>query len=136
MNTPTIIKFSFWKMVSRWPDAAYACLNYGEACAPDEIRDRSICINGDIREILMKLSVFGKDTIHGVFAGMKGKKLGLFGIIPACLLGIASPLCMYGTIPLLQQWLWEGMSLGSAAAFMINKKRQRHTSTFSESLLY
>ena len=24
-----------------------------------------------------------------------------------------------GTIPLLQQWLWEGMSLGSAAAFMI-----------------
>ena len=46
------------------------------------------------------ISVFEKDKIHGVFAGMKDKKWGLFGIIPACLLGIASPLCMYGTIPI------------------------------------
>ena len=35
--------------------AVYACLNHGEACAPDEIQDRSICIDGDIWEILMKL---------------------------------------------------------------------------------
>ncbi|MER2025506.1 MAG: Sir2 silent information regulator family NAD-dependent deacetylase [Eubacteriales bacterium] len=55
MNTPGIIKFRFWKIVNQWPDATYACLNYGEAYAPDEIIDRSICINGDIREILMKL---------------------------------------------------------------------------------
>ncbi len=55
MNTPSIIKFQFWKIVNQWPDAAYACLNYGEAYAPDEIINRSICINGDIREILMKL---------------------------------------------------------------------------------
>ncbi len=55
MNTPGIIKFPFWKIVNQRPDAVYACLNYGEACAPDEIADRSICINGDIREILMKL---------------------------------------------------------------------------------
>ena len=55
MNTPGIIKFQFWKIVNQWPDATYACLNYGEAYAPDEIIDRSICINGDIREILMKL---------------------------------------------------------------------------------
>ena len=34
------------------------------------------------------ISVFTKDTIHGIFAGMKDKKLGLFGIIPACLLGM------------------------------------------------
>ena len=27
--------------------------------------------------------------------------------------------CGGGTIPLLQQWLWNGMSLGGAAAFMI-----------------
>ena len=40
------------------------------------------------------ISVFAKDRIHGIFAGMKDKKLGPFGIIPACLLGIASPLCM------------------------------------------
>ena len=55
MNTPGIIKFQFWKIVNQWPDATYACLNYGEAYAPDEIKERSICINGDIREILMKL---------------------------------------------------------------------------------
>ena len=54
-NTPTIIKFQFWRMTNEWPDATYACLNYGEAYAPDEIRDKSICINGDIREILKQL---------------------------------------------------------------------------------
>ena len=36
------------------------------------------------------ISVFAKDKIHGVFAGMKDKKWGLFGIVPACVLGIAS----------------------------------------------
>ena len=55
MNTPTIVKFAFWKMTNQWPDATYACLNYGEAYAPDEIKDKSICINGDIGEILNQL---------------------------------------------------------------------------------
>ena len=32
--------------------ATDAGLNYGEAFAPDEIADRSICIDGDIGEIL------------------------------------------------------------------------------------
>lgn len=54
-NTPGIIKFQFWKMTNEWPNAAYVCLNYGEAYAPDEIRDKSICINGDIRQILKQL---------------------------------------------------------------------------------
>jgi NAD-dependent SIR2 family protein deacetylase len=54
-NTPTIIKFSFWKMVHQWPDATYACLNYGEASAPDEIAQKSICINDDIGTILSQL---------------------------------------------------------------------------------
>ena len=54
-NTPTIVKYSFWRMVHDWKDAAYACLNYGEAYAPDEIRKKSICINGDIGEILSQL---------------------------------------------------------------------------------
>ena len=51
-NTPGIVKHSFWRMVNEWPDATYACLNYGEACAPEEIAKKSICINGDIGEIL------------------------------------------------------------------------------------
>ena len=54
-NTPVIIKYPFWKMTAKNPNAAYACLNFGEAYAPDEIREQSICINGDIRETLLKL---------------------------------------------------------------------------------
>ena len=54
-NTPSIIKFSFWKMVNQWPKASYACLNYNEAYAPEEIRNRCICIGGDIREVLLQL---------------------------------------------------------------------------------
>lgn len=54
-NTPTIVKYSFWRMTHEWKDAMYACLNYGEAYAPNEIKKKSICINGDIGEILDKL---------------------------------------------------------------------------------
>lgn len=51
-NTPTIIKYNFWHMTYELKNAVYACLNYGEAYAPDEIKKKSICINGDIGEIL------------------------------------------------------------------------------------
>lgn len=54
-NTPTIIKYSFWHMAQKWKDAVYVCLNYGEAYAPDEIKKKSICIDGDIGEILYRL---------------------------------------------------------------------------------
>ncbi len=36
-------------------DATYACLNDGEAYAPDKIRKKSICINDDIGNILEQL---------------------------------------------------------------------------------
>ena len=55
MNTPSIIKFSFWRMAYEWKDAAYACINLGEAYAPDEIGARSICINEDIGSVLKEL---------------------------------------------------------------------------------
>ena len=55
MNTPAIVKYSFWRMVHGRKDATYVCLNYGEAYAPDEIKKKSICINGDIGEILAML---------------------------------------------------------------------------------
>ena len=54
-NTPGIVKYSFWQMTNQWPKATYGCLNYGEAYAPEEIREKSICINGDIGEILSRL---------------------------------------------------------------------------------
>ena len=46
------------------------------------------------------ISVFGKNKIHKAFSALGSKKTGVLGLIPASLLGIASPLCMYGTIPL------------------------------------
>ena len=78
------------------------------------------------------ISVFAKNKIHGLFAGLQGKKLGLLGIIPACLLGIASPLCipacllgiasplcMYGTIPIAASFRKQGMREDWLAAFMM-----------------
>ena len=56
MNTPVIIKYPFWKMTYVNPKAVYACLNFGEAYAPDEIAGQSICINGDIHEVLNVLA--------------------------------------------------------------------------------
>ncbi|MBR6089217.1 MAG: permease, partial [Anaerolineaceae bacterium] len=66
------------------------------------------------------ISVFAKDRIHGLFSGMRDKKWGLFGIIPACLLGIASPLCMYGTIPIAASFAKQGMREDWLAAFMMS----------------
>ena len=54
-NTPVIIKYPFWQMTAKDPDATYACINYGEAVTPEEIADRSICIDGDIGEAIEKL---------------------------------------------------------------------------------
>lgn len=51
-NTPTIIKYPFWKMTAENRRAVYACINFGEAYCPDEISHRSVCINGDIARIL------------------------------------------------------------------------------------
>ena len=65
------------------------------------------------------ISVFAKDKIHGVFLGMRDKKMGIFGIIPACLLGIASPLCMYGTIPIAASFAKQGMREDWLASFMM-----------------
>ena len=54
-NTPAIVKYSFWRMAYEWEDAVYACLNNGEPYAPDEIKKKSICVNGDIGKILSQL---------------------------------------------------------------------------------
>jgi len=66
------------------------------------------------------ISVFGKEKIHSMFAAMQGKDLGLLGIIPASLIGIASPLCMYGTIPISASFAEKGMEEDWLAAFMMS----------------
>lgn len=55
------------------------------------------------------VSVFAKDTIHRAFRSLQGKRLGVFGIAAASALGIASPLCMYGTIPIAASFSRSGM---------------------------
>ena len=51
-NTPVIIKYPFWRMTARNPKAVYACVNQGQAICPKEIENQSVCIDGDIGEIL------------------------------------------------------------------------------------
>lgn len=66
------------------------------------------------------VSVFAKDTIHSVFRSLQGKRLGVFGIVAASALGIASPLCMYGTIPIAASFSRSGMKDDWLAAFMMS----------------
>lgn len=66
------------------------------------------------------ISVFVKDKIHGVFRSLGNKKLGIFGIFIASALGIASPLCMYGTIPIAASFSKSGIRDDWLAAFMMS----------------
>ena len=54
-NTPGIIKYPFWQMTAKNPNAQYVCINFGEAFAPYEIEKRSLCINDDIGGVLQEL---------------------------------------------------------------------------------
>ncbi len=51
-NTPVIIKYPFWKMTRQNPRASYACVNMGEAAAPSEISERSICLDEDVGKVI------------------------------------------------------------------------------------
>ena len=66
------------------------------------------------------VSVFAKEKIHNAVRSLSGKRLGAFGVIPASALGIASPLCMYGTIPLAASFSRYGISDDWLAAFMMS----------------
>ncbi len=49
------VVITFWQMTYDNKRSVYSCLNYGEAFCPEKINDRSICIDGDIGEVLAKL---------------------------------------------------------------------------------
>ena len=51
-NTPVIIKYPFWQMTAKNPNAIYACINQGQAVCPQEIEQRSICMNADVGYIV------------------------------------------------------------------------------------
>ena len=65
------------------------------------------------------VSVFLKDRIHGGLRAMSQSRMGMIGVVPASLLGIASPLCMYGTIPLAASFSKSGMRDEWLASFMM-----------------
>lgn len=66
------------------------------------------------------VSVFAKNWIHKA-AEWVGKRVpGIFGLIFASALGIASPLCMYGTIPICAAFSRKGIKDDFLAAFMMS----------------
>ena len=66
------------------------------------------------------VSVFGKRVIRGAFERLGSGRAGIVGIFFASLLGIASPLCMYGTIPIAASFSRQGMKDDYLAAFMMS----------------
>jgi uncharacterized membrane protein YraQ (UPF0718 family) len=66
------------------------------------------------------VSVFGKEKIHALFTKMQNTRMGAFGVVPASLIGIASPLCMYGTIPIAASFAEKGMADDWIAAFVMS----------------
>ena len=54
------------------------------------------------------------EAMTALFGGNKA-----LGVLMAATIGVPLYACGGGTIPLLQQWLWDGMSVGSAASFML-----------------
>ncbi|QYR64072.1 SIR2 family NAD-dependent protein deacylase [Fusobacterium animalis] len=53
-NTPGIIKYPFWQMTYKNPNATYILINLNDASAPMDIENQTIGILGDISEIIEK----------------------------------------------------------------------------------
>jgi uncharacterized membrane protein YraQ (UPF0718 family) len=66
------------------------------------------------------ISVFGQGWIHKTVCKLQEKNFGLFGLVLASFLGIASPLCMYGTIPIAASFSQKGIRDDWLAAFMMS----------------
>jgi len=66
------------------------------------------------------ISVFLKDHIHEAVRSLDKRTGSYAGIVVASLLGVASPLCMYGTIPLAASFSKSGMKDYWLAAFMMS----------------
>ena len=63
------------------------------------------------------VSVFAKEKLNALFAHISR---GRFSILAASAIGVVSPLCMYGTVPLAASFSEKGMDDGVLAAFMMS----------------
>ncbi len=66
------------------------------------------------------VSVFLSSTLASAVSRMGGRKLGAAGLLAAVLLGAASPVCMYGTVPLIAGLGRKGLPQHLLAAFMVS----------------
>ncbi len=66
------------------------------------------------------VSVFAKNYIHRTAEILGEKVPGIAGIVFASVLGIASPLCMYGTIPICAAFSRKGIKDDFLASFMMS----------------
>ncbi len=68
------------------------------------------------------ISVFIKDKIHALLLNnnIENKIFNFFGIIFASIIGIISPLCMYGTIPIAASFSQKGVKDYFIASFMLS----------------
>lgn len=66
------------------------------------------------------LSVFGKQRIHDMLTALQDRRFGILGLIPASIIGIASPISCYGTIPLVASFSAKGIKEDWLAAFMMS----------------
>ena len=66
------------------------------------------------------VSVFFKDKIHNLMRNMKSDGSSIIGITFASMLGVASPLCMYGTIPIAASFSKGGIRDEWLASFMMS----------------
>lgn len=55
-NTPAIIKYPFWQFTQNNPLARYVCINQGSESCPEELAQRSICLDADIDGVLRALT--------------------------------------------------------------------------------
>lgn len=69
MNTPGIIKYPFWQQTNQLENASYICINNGEAWAPPEIAEKSLCLNMDIAKAVQSDALSGQQ--HEAAGGEK-----------------------------------------------------------------
>lgn len=65
------------------------------------------------------ISVFGKDHLKRLLTAQVGVSMGLLGLVIAALLGFASPICMYGTLPLVAALYHQGVRQDYLGCFMV-----------------
>jgi len=54
-NTPGIIKYPFWRFTMQNPKSFYICVNLGQAFLPEDISERGVAIDADIKDFLNQI---------------------------------------------------------------------------------